>query len=180
MTLRDLEITREIKHGGVKQPLFRHLDTVGDGSGSNNAVLDYSSSEARFKILPPAGNIIRITTMVVSISDTTGMQAEEYGNLGSALTNGIAIAVVRAGITVNDITDGVPVKTNAEWGHVTYEVSRKTWGAGDEMILARWDFRDSGSVIRLIGDKNESLDVILNDNFTGLIGHHFFVSGYYE
>ena len=81
--------------------IFRACDTVGDGSGTTNAVGDYSSAADDFKITAQAGERLKIERMLVSYEDTSGMQAQEYGNLGSALTNGIEVLVTDgAGATI--------------------------------------------------------------------------------
>lgn len=156
--------------------LFRYLDTVGDGNGTKNANGNYSVTSDDFKITPPAGERYAISRMIVEVEDTSGMQAEEYGNLGAALTNGIQVLVVDDGdTTILDLTDGEAIKTNAGWGSHCYDVALKSWGAGDELLLARWTFARTGS--RLLLESGYSLLVRLNDDFTGLVGHYFFVNG---
>ena len=158
------------------------LDTVGDGSGTTNAIGDYSDTGAgveEFFYTDPSGGGLDlppsyIHRMIVSIGDTTGMQASEYGNTGAALTNGVSIAVKRAAATLIDLTPE-PILTNAQWGAYCYDVDLKTWGAGDELLLVRWTFTKSGSPIKLeAGDK---LVVTLNDDCSGLTDHRFLIQG---
>ncbi len=106
------------------------------------------------------------------------MQAEEYGNLGAALTNGITVRLQDSGGTVLDLTDGLPVKTNAGWGQLCYDVDLKSWGAGNELLLVRWTFERAGQPLRLEGEDSGRLEVVLNDDFTGLLAHTFQVQGY--
>lgn len=61
-----------------------------------------------------------------------------------------------------------------------YDVELKSWGAGNEVLLVRYTFLKSGQFVRLVGDNNERLEVVLNDNLTGLIDHSFLIQGYIE
>ena len=54
------------------------------------------------------------------------------------------------------------------------------WGAGNDQLIARWTFSKAGRPIRLVGDNNERLEVVLNDDFTGLVHQYFVVQGYIE
>ncbi len=166
--------------GTQNLPFFRHLDTTGDGTGTTNANGNYSSTQGIFRIAPPASTIYRVSRMLIGIEDSSGMTANEYGNLGSSLTNGIQVRIHDGTSTIVDMTDGAPVTTNAEWGFHCYDVDLKTWGGGNEFMCVRWTFTKTGQFIRLDGDANEELQVLFDDNLTGLINHSFIVHGYTE
>lgn len=166
--------------GITKKPLYRYLDTNGDGTGTKNANGDYSSTADEFYLAPSAGEIMRIRRLMISIGDTSGMQAQEYGNLGSALSNGISLSYVSDRLGTIDLMDGVPVLTNSQWGDLCYDVARKSWGAGNELLLARWTFVKAGEYLRLNGDKSDKLSITFNDDFSGLLSHYFFCQGFYE
>ena len=159
--------------------LHRFLDTNGDGSGNKDAIGNYLATPTDFYLQPPAGYIYRISRIIVSVEDTTVMQAQEYGNLGGPLTNGIAIKYTR-----NDeeifLTDDHTIKTNADWGAFAFDVDIKAWGAGNEFLVTRWTFSKSGQFVRLVGNAGDKLVASLSDNFTGLINHHFLAQGYVE
>jgi hypothetical protein len=155
--------------------ISRYLDTVGDGSGTKNANGDYSESEEIFFITPSAGSTYDIARMIVSVYDTTGMQAQEYGNLATALDPGIVVRVSNSEGVINDLTDGVPITTNSGWGALCYDVDVKSWGSGNELLVVRWTFAKSGVDIHL--SLNEKLEVVLNDDFQGLLSHQFMVQG---
>ncbi len=158
--------------------LYRYLDTNGNGTGTKQATGNYATVSDIFYIQPPAAVDYFITRLVIGVEDTTGMQAEEYGNLGAALTNGITVRLQDSGGTVLDLTDGLPVKTNAGWGQLCYDVDLKSWGAGNELLLVRWTFERAGQPLRLEGEDSGRLEVVLNDDFTGLLAHTFQVQGY--
>lgn len=163
--------------------LSRYLDTVGNGSGTKNANGNYSGAglgETIFKIQPAAGSVYRIARVIISIRDASGFQAEEYGNLAAALSTGIEVRVQNDSGTLIDLTDGIPITTNAAWGELCYDVDLKTWGNGDEFLLVRWTFSRSGTTPQLVGDRNERLEFVLNDDLSGLVSHYFLAQGYVE
>lgn len=161
----------------MKTPILsRYLDTNGNGTGTKNANGDYSGAVEEFYIEAQAGENLEIARMIVSVEDTGGMQAQEYGNLGSALTNGIEVKVLNEHDTViMDLTDGIPIKTNAQWGIICYDVDVKSWGAGNSLLLVRWTFAKSGQLIYL--EEGQKLVVYLNDDLDGLLFHYFMVQG---
>jgi hypothetical protein len=159
--------------------LFRYLDTVGDGSGTKNANGDYSSAEEQFFITPPAGEIYQIDRMIVSIGDTNGFRSSYYGAITGNLVNGITVSKRIGTTTIDlDMTDQVPVVSNATWARLCYDADLKTWGAGDELLVVRWTFTKTGGALRLIGDNEDRLTVVLNDDLRGLKEHYFQVQGY--
>lgn len=169
--------------GQINLPFFRFLDTDGDGGGIKNAIGNYSGEGEEIFYLQPAGSeIMRVARIVMCIGDTKDMKAEEYGNLGSALSNGIQLRVQDDSGTIIDITDGEPIETNAGFGSHMFDVDVKTWGASptDELLVARFTFAKSGSPLRLEGSKNERLEIVLNDNLEGLLSHFFMAQGVYE
>lgn len=166
--------------GPQKNLISQHLSLSGDGVGTVDFIGDYSSVADIAYIQPPASTIYRVARMIIYIEAGSGFRAERYGNLSGALANGIHVHVENDGGTIVDLTSGFPIKTNGAWGHACFDVDLKTWGAGDEMLLARWTFQRSGQFIRLDGDENERLEISLDDDFTGLVHHKFLIQGYVE
>ena len=168
-----------VQDWAVPTPIYQFLAT---STGGTSVIGDYSTGKA-FYIQPSSTQAFRIERMLIHIQDTGIFAAEEYGKL-SALTNGIQVRVqsTLAGSTgtIHDITDGMPVKTNAQWGRHCYDVRVDTWGVGDEFLSARWTFSKGGYPIRLDGSKGERLEVYLTDSTTGLNGHDFYVNGFVE
>jgi hypothetical protein len=78
------------------------------------------------------------------------------------------------------LTDGVPVKKNTHWSRLCYDAQPSNYGAGAETLNVRWTFEKAGYPLRLQGNNNERLEVVLNDDFSGLAGHYFLVEGYIE
>ncbi len=159
--------------------LFRYLDTVGDGSGTKNAVGDYSSSATKFLIKPPSDETFIIERLIVSVEDGGSFDAAKYGN-GITLTNGMHVHEEVNGVQKLDLIDaggGQTIKTNADWGALCYDADVKTWGTGNQVLLVRWTFSKAGAPVRLDGAIGEELTITLNDDFSALVDHRFMAQG---
>lgn len=165
--------------GPQRTLISRFLDTNGDGSGTENFIGNHAATVAY--IQPATTEIFRLTRLIISIEDESGIKSGLYGSI-AALPNGITISIVDDSGTLVDLTDGVPIKTNGQWGQLCYDVDLKSWSASptNEMLLVRFTFTRMGQDIRLSGEHSARLNVNLNDNFTGLISHRFLVQGYIE
>lgn len=157
----------------------RYLDTNGNGTGTDSAIGDYSSVEGIFYVQPSLNQVLTLHRLIVCIQDGQGFRAERYVSLGAALSNGVALRVSNDKGIVTDVTNGNPIVNNAGWGGLCYDVDLKTWGAGDEILLARYSFDKAGTQIALDGDNGDKFEVLLNDNFTGVVTHRFMVQGHY-
>ncbi|MEW8418209.1 MAG: hypothetical protein AB2669_21375 [Candidatus Thiodiazotropha endolucinida] len=105
--------------------IYQYLDTNGDGTGTTNAIANYTGG-TEFLIAPGAAYTYGLYRMLVTIKDASGGSADEYGNLGSALTTGIKLAVIDSSDNeLLDLTAGIPIKTNSEWGSCCYDLSKK-------------------------------------------------------
>jgi hypothetical protein len=162
-------------------PISRYADIVGDGSGVKNAIGDYSATglgQTILKLKPPTGGLLKVSRMIVFIRDTGTFDADEYGN-GITLTNGIEIKLLRdvggANTVLWDITDGLPILSNTHWKRLCHDEIHSTYGVGDESITYRYTFsKDSnGSPIILEDANKEELQIIFNDDFSGLVEHYF-------
>ena len=159
-------------------PLHRYADTAGDGSGTKQAIGDYSGAVTPFFVAPPAGKIFRVHRMIIHIRDANNWRAERYGNLAAALTNGIAVwrrSTVHPDI---ELTDGIPIKTNADWARMCYDAETTTYGAGDDYLRVRWSFDKAGRHIELNGTAGDQASIELNDDMTGLVEQTFMLQGY--
>jgi len=151
--------------------------SVLEGTGSDSSgtwTVVRQTTELIFTAVEPT----RVARMLVSVGDTTGMQAEEYGNLGAALTNGVSVITRTAasgGSTIIDLTDGLPITTNSAWGSLCFDVNLKSWGAGDELLVVRWTFALAGQPLYL--DTGQQIVVTLDDDLSGLQTHYFVIQG---
>ena len=150
-------------------------DTVGNGTGTKNAVGNYASAAQKFLVTAPSDGELHVYRLILTIRDTGSFDAEDYGN-GVALTNGIECGVYDASDNLAyDLLDGEKVFSNSDWGRYCFDVDVKTWGAGDEYLVARWTFSKFGGPIQI--QDGESVGVELNDNFTALVEHYFCFEG---
>lgn len=170
----------ESGRGALPVPFQRFMDTTGDGSGTTNAVGDYSSVLDEFKFEPGVGTFARIFGVSVFIEDAGTVDVDTYGAL-AALTNGIELQVRDGGglKTGFDFTNGSPIKKNGHWGR-NLSVEVLNWGSGNKIVNAWWSFSLAGIPLRLDQSAGEYLAVRLNDDFTGLVSHYFTVHGYTE
>ena len=157
-------------------PHVHYLTDDGTHTGTVNAIGDYSAG-AEWYVTAPAGGY-KFTRLMVSYEDTGGGIMQEYGNLGSALTNGIEMEIRDDnGTVISDLTGGVPIKSNGDWGRlVGPDIDRKDWGQGNDLFIARWSFFkfEEESVVLQPG---WSFVVKLNDSFVGLVSQYFNLQG---
>jgi len=159
----------------TKNKIFHYLDTNGDGTGEKNAIGDYSGAGLTWFYYESTG-YAEIHRMIISYEDGPGMRAERYASLPAALPVGIFVKQIDSDLSeMLDLTDNEPITANAEWGELCYDIELKSYGPGNEFILARWTFGQSGSPLAL--DQGQKLVVVLNDDFTGLVSHRFMVQG---
>ena len=164
----------------VNELIFRFMTDQGDGTGDTSYIGDYSTIPKTLYITPGtnvgSGGPIQLHRMLIRVEDGTNMTATEYGRLGSALTTGIKFAVVRDGV-VQGVFPDAGIETNADWGALCYDVDIKTWGSPptDDVLVVRWTFAKAGNPIRL--QPGDEFQIILADNFTGLVAQSFHVQG---
>jgi hypothetical protein len=165
--------------GTQREIITRYLDTNGSGAGTKDASGDYSGAAEIFYIQPPAGQIYRIARMIPHIVAGGKMASDKYG-VAIVLTNGITIRTQNDNGPLLNLTDDLPIHTNTDWARLCYDLSISNFGSGNEYLHARWTFAKSGQMIRLVGDNNERLEVVLNDDFGALVEQFFMVQGYIE
>lgn len=156
--------------------------TLDNAGVTYSAAGDYSVTDERFEWGPPAGEVWHLERMIVLIADAGNADAGEYGNLGAALTNGINVEFLTSTSTVVQTLNGLkPIKTNGDWAGLCYdERNLGLGGAGDDAYTVRWTFSRGlgGKGIRLYGDDSDRLSIHLQDNFSGLSDHTFFIDGF--
>lgn len=153
---------------------FRFLDTNGDGTGTKDAIGDYSSAEEIFFYQPPINSLIQISRLVIFMEDATGMRWDRYGSLAGGLTNGIVVRISDDHGVLLDFTDGLPIKTNGHWRRSAFDGTISARGGGNDVFASRWSFFKSGEPVTLrCNHLHQRIEVVLNDNFTGLVSQTF-------
>ena len=172
-------VNRHVPEKVHRNPIISQLlDTVGDGSGTLSAIGNYSGGAEEFFIAPGAEEIFCITRMIVSLSDAGAFDADKYGN-NITITNGVLLHVANDSSTLYSlIQPSHPVTTNAGWAHYCHDFTEHGFGTGNVHGTARWTFSKSGKMVVLDGALGEKLVVTLEDDYSGLVSHHFLVQGY--
>jgi len=164
---------------GPQQPyLTRHLDTVGNGTGSFNMGVDGSVTPVVFKIAPGAGEVFHISRIIIYVQDSGSFDAVKWGN-NITMTNGLSFGYVQNSVTIS-LVNGTPIKTSGEMAAFSFDIAHHAFGQGDEILVGRWSINKSGYTIRLIGDDGDSLFMTVNDDLTGLSEQNIIVQGFTE
>ena len=164
-------------------PVFigEYLDTNGNQTGTYDAIGDYSAG-VDFYIQPPSDKVYRITRLLISLGDTTINNADQYGGIAQ-LNNGTQfITKINGTESFIDGDRGSTFISNGYFQMLMYDFNCDfaSLGSGEDFCTGRWTFDKSGTVIRLDGNKNDTLIVRLRDDMTGLIHQRFMVQGYEE
>lgn len=149
-----------------------------DGTGVAEVTSDYSSSATPFYVEPSSGEVWVVRRMIGSYQDASGGTMSEYGNLGDPLTTGITMKIFNSSADIK-VLNATPVLSNGHWGAKCYDVDQKTWGQGDELFVFRWSFfKDVPEGIILDSALGNRLGFVAEDDFEGLVSHHFEIRGY--
>ena len=160
--------------------LNRHLDTVGDGSGSHDGNVDGSTTSVLFCLNPPTSGAHVIHRLHVVIEDGGSFRTNTYGALAE-LANGLRVGYFNTatGAIVEDLTATHAITSNFGWALHAYPATLYEWGGGNSHLVAIWDFAEDGlSLLVDSGDPTRCFGVEVRDDLTGLVAHEFIVYGY--
>ena len=148
-----------------------------DGLGVTSEIIaDYTTPES-FRYVCPTGHDVICHRVIVSIGDATITDSSKYGGI-NALTNGIELSVRHSDDSLIETLTPFPIKTNGDWARICYDtVVLAGLGVGTDYVAIRWTFSKSGHPIVLSG--GQYIEVVAQDDFTGLDNHSFFFQGYY-
>lgn len=147
-----------------------------ESGGSGDMTVDGSETPVTF-FYENADRVLSVHRMLGLIQDVGAFAAAGYGAL-SALSNGIGFDYVKETGERIDLLAGRPIVTNAGWGAMCYDVQYLEFGNGssDNYILVRWTFTNSGTEIVL--DDGDRLEMIINDDLSGLVHHRWQIQGH--
>ena len=143
---------------------------------SNELNQNGSSSTVIARIKPPANVTWDITKLLFYMQDATAMDDSTFGGL-SALTNGVVLRSINS--VYNNIFNA---KSNYELALQMFDVDYPPKPAS-----GKYAFRgcrkfggksETGVVIRLDGDSGHELQLLIQDNLTGLEKFHCVVHGH--
>jgi hypothetical protein len=166
--------------GGVPIYFSRHATDTGlPGVGCVWCITsDFSGQSMAFFVQPEAGQVMRVFRMIGHLRDTGQFAAEKYGALAE-LANGVDVFVsYDSGASMTTLLNGHKAKSFSDWAAHCYDVDFTNYGTGDNFLNFRWTFAKGGVPIRLT--EKDSIRVIANDNFEGLVDHQFCFQGYFE
>lgn len=154
------------------------LSDNGDGTGTSDAIGDYSVTAKEFYFAPLPGKYYNIHSLQYYIQDNDVFTVNGYGAM-SVLTNGYDITMVIDGVTYY-INDGQKVKKNGDIMRIAaaiYTTEKTTAGAHNALVGDSDMIRRFGYIV-LNGDKGDKISITLNDSFTSLVEHRFRVTGH--
>jgi hypothetical protein len=157
--------------------IVRALDTVGDGSGTKQAIGNYSTP-TEFKLAPAAGVEYRVHRMLISLGDVGPFTYNTYGGL-PVLTNGWQMYVANgSGIQYHLLDEDGPVKSTVDMEYMAFDMRVSDYAGNYSTMVARYSFNKfSTEGVVLKGDEGEYLAVNQRDNLTGLDTHVFIAQG---
>ena len=160
------------------KPFFRLLDTVGDGTGDDNAAQNYAITPATFRIIPAANEVIILEQLLVHISDNSSFAPTGYGGR-AALGNGYQIIATMPNMNAeNLLANGDVIKHNDDflhWGPGALDLIKFTGGA--DSSVGAYRAVNFGVDFVLDGSQGHKIEITLNDDFSTLVDHHFIVHG---
>jgi len=143
----------------------------------NMAVSGTLGAPQSFKLAPPTGKVIYVTSMIIHITHSTAADDSNFGDI-AALTNGV---VVRGRVggnygTLANWKDNKDIKLNAYTLDYTDKAGGGTFStSADGRLKER-----TGTVRRLDGDNSDYMEVLIQDDLTGLISFEIKLQGYVE
>jgi hypothetical protein len=162
--------------GVFANPLMRFLRL--NGTGTHEMAANHASTDASFRIQPPAGAIWLLEQFVwlAHVSDGP-LVAGDYGDIEDGLTDGFLVRYSRGG-EVLDALDGVPIKTNADLVRHFGWTSTPNLTVPATAALALVHGGLQGIEIALSGDDGDYLEVVARDDLSDLESHSVKAIGY--
>jgi hypothetical protein len=164
----------------VRTHIYRYLaNDLGEKLMNKNYASTSASANGSKVFYYSASTSVELTRILFYVTDTKGMEPEEYGNIGSALATGYFLQVWNSagGSAQLDLCDGLPLKTNGEIGALCYDVSIMSWtNTTNEAVVARFTFERAGKALYLTPGMR--FQVTFSDDLSGLIDHRMMLQGH--
>lgn len=155
--------------------LNRPLDTVGNGTGISNANGNYSTIPQSFKLIAPVDENYTISNILIHIAGTGAFAYTGYGSIMAGLTKGWTIKIFKDGV-LRDLFNGQIIKSNQDLQLISNMVTKPAFTGMGDCITVTLSFNQYGMPFYI--NNPEYIEVLLNDNFTGLTEHKFLVQGH--
>lgn len=143
-------------------------------NGNNDLTGDYSITPADF--VYTATRKLNIKNILMYMQDSSQIHYELFGSIAS-LTNGLRFWYKLSSSSNKIYLDaGYPLKTNGDFGKISFDVTLKEKGAGENVFVGQLDFKqafDDGLML----EKGGSIGITVNDNLSGVGILTMFVKG---
>lgn len=165
---------------GRVRHIMQYLDANGDGTGAVNAIGNYATPTPFYITPQNARERYSIERILIHVEDDANFNADGYGGL-SELSNGIIVRIVRRDGSIEVLSGqtvgggALPITKNSHWARICYDTAYSGFPSGNNYVHVRWTFGKSGEPVWL--EFGDQLQVLLNDNFSTMVGHYFKVQG---
>jgi hypothetical protein len=165
-----------INHGGhIGAPYTKWLTAIGDGTGDDNLIGNYSAAVTDFWYQIPLGMRFDVATVVIQVSDDTSFNQNDYGGIPNGITNGVQF-FYNAGAGDIPLIGGRIIRHNKDWYRLTPSVNKTQWSGTAQTLAAEINLSDGYGIYLMMGPGTKFI-VRLHDNFTGLTDHSFCLRG---
>lgn len=153
----------------------RRLTDDGTGvTGISNMIGNYSVTPKVFWIQPPIGVLWTLQEVGLVVNGVANGQLADYGSIAGGLTNGIKFFLEIDGQEI-DVTGSSNFKTNSDIVSNGGRFNGMEFGGSKRLDSIWFPQLPDTEVVVLDGDKNMKFGIRLNDNFTTLIQHGFYI-----
>lgn len=156
--------------------LFLTDDGTGDFTANENLDADGSVTPLKFWLQPKPEEIMVLSHVAVTLSDTGTPTNSDYGGVPGPLANGTVFFIERngqerfIGRTLNENDDYIPISRTFDIvGFVSVRV-----------LVYRDILSEYSNGLRLDGSKNEKFGLYIRDDLSTLTEHNCFVKGYIQ
>lgn len=157
--------------------LNKQFDTVGNGTGTKNAIGNYSAEAQSFKITVPANKTYSLENLKIYMASSSAFTTSGYGSSLANITNGWTIKVRKDGV-LTDILDGMVIKSNYDLEGIATSINRVSFSGLEDGFVVTVSFSEYGIPFYL--KAAEYIEIVLNDDFSGLTKHQFIIKGHGE
>ena len=134
------------------------------------------ASPISFIIQPPSNETWHILRIIIFIEDEQAMDDSKFGGITNGITNGVHIRENKS----QDRTLSF-WQTNGDIAEDTYDVTyTDKVGGGNFGLRGRWTPKKVDVVVKLDGSLSEKLEVLIQDDLTGLVDFKMKAQGHIE
>ena len=163
---------------GLNKAIFFNTHLLNNNNNNGNG--NYSSGVSEFAFTNDSTTqTLFISRLNIKIQDNGKFNLNEYGNIGTTLTNGINIYYTGSTGTdrKNIIGTTYPIQKNADYFNYTTDINVQSSEISDSLITIGLNFQKNRANIKLgVTDK---IVIELNDDLSNLTEHTFQISGFY-